>query len=54
MVEGTIAGEVIFTLIGGILFLHDSIPTGIQFIGIGLILIGMILNCRVASEEGIE
>ncbi|MBS4932357.1 MAG: multidrug resistance efflux transporter family protein [Clostridiales bacterium] len=54
MVEGTIAGEVIFTLIGGILFLHDSIPTGIQFIGIGLILIGMILNCRVASEESVE
>ena len=51
MVEGTIAGEVIFTLIGGILFLHDKIPTGIQFVGIGLILVGMILNCYVAAQE---
>lgn len=51
MVEGTIAGEVIFTLIGGILFLHDAIPTGIQCIGIGFILVGMILNCRVAAEK---
>lgn len=51
MVEGTIAGEVIFTLIGGIVFLHDTIPTGIQWVGIVLILIGMTLNCRVAAQK---
>ena len=51
MVEGTIAGEVLFTLVGGIFFLHDSLPTIVQSIGIVLIIIGMILNCQVAAKE---
>lgn len=51
MVEGTIAGEVLFTLIGGIFFLHDGLPTGIQVVGIILIVFGMLLNCKVAAQE---
>lgn len=51
MVEGTIAGEVLFTLIGGIFLLHDNLPTTIQVIGIVFIVVGMILNCQVAAKE---
>lgn len=51
MVECTIAGEVIFTLIGGIVFLKDAMPTMVQWIGIAIILVGMILNCMVAAEK---
>lgn len=51
MVEGTIAGEVLFTLVGGIFFLHDGLPTIIQVVGIAFIIVGMLLNCQVAAEE---
>ena len=44
VVEATQAGEVIFTLLLGILFLHDSIPSPVSLIGILLIVIGMIVN----------
>nr|WP_243414227.1 multidrug resistance efflux transporter family protein [Pseudoflavonifractor phocaeensis] len=48
LAEGTIAGEIIFTLLGGVLLLHDPLPGGIQWVGIGVILLGMLLNCRAA------
>lgn len=44
VVEATQAGEVIFTLLLGILLLHDSIPSPISLIGILLIVVGMIVN----------
>lgn len=44
VVEATQAGEVLFTLLGGILFLHDSLPTPAGMLGIGIVVIGMILN----------
>ena len=44
VIEATQSGEVIFTLILGIMFLHDSIPSPVSFLGIGLIVAGMILN----------
>lgn len=44
MVEATQCGEVIFTLIGGILFLGDSIPGTSGIIGLLMIIIGMIIN----------
>ena len=44
VIEATQAGEVLFTLLGGILFLHDSLPTKAGFLGIGIVVLGMILN----------
>lgn len=43
LAESTIAGEVIFTLIGGIIFLNDPPPNIIGWIGIIIIVIGMLL-----------
>ncbi|HIY21700.1 MAG TPA: multidrug resistance efflux transporter family protein [Candidatus Flavonifractor merdigallinarum] len=47
--EGTIAGEIIFTLIGGVVLLHDPLPSGVQMLGIAVIIAGMLLNCRAAA-----
>lgn len=44
VVEATQSGEVLFTLIGGILFLGDSIPSVTGFVGIFIIVLGMIVN----------
>lgn len=44
VVEATQSGEVLFTLIGGILFLGDSIPSVTGFVGIAVIVLGMIVN----------
>ena len=44
IIEATQAGEVLFTLLGGILFLHDSLPTKTGFLGIGIVVLGMLLN----------
>ena len=44
IIEATQAGEVLFTLLGGILFLHDSLPTNAGFLGIGIVVLGMLLN----------
>lgn len=49
MVEGTIAGEIVFTLLLGLLVLKDPLPSALQFFGILLIILGMLLNCRVAA-----
>jgi len=42
--EATQCGEVIFTLILGIVFLNDAIPSPLSFVGISLIVIGMVLT----------
>lgn len=44
VVEATQAGEVLFTLLGGVLFLQDSLPTASGMLGICVVVIGMILN----------
>lgn len=44
VIEATQSGEVIFTLILGILVLHDNFPPTVSLIGIGMIVVGMILN----------
>lgn len=44
VIEATQSGEVLFTLIGGILFLGDAMPTATGFAGILIIVTGMILN----------
>ncbi|MGL5416059.1 MAG: DMT family transporter [Clostridium sp.] len=43
-VESTQAGMVVFTVIGSIIFLNGSFPTGFSLLGIIIIIIGMIVN----------
>lgn len=49
VIEATQSGEVIFTLLLGVVVLHDHIPSPIAFVGITLIVIGMILNSLLSS-----
>ncbi|MEE1085672.1 MAG: multidrug resistance efflux transporter family protein [Schaedlerella sp.] len=51
VVESTLALEVIFTLIGGVLFLGDPLPTTLGFVGIGIIIIGMICNNLITTQK---
>lgn len=44
VIEATQSGEVLFTLLGGILFLGDKMPSPAGFLGIVLIVAGMIGN----------
>lgn len=50
LIEATQCGEVLFTLLGGICLLGDAIPEPIGFAGIGLIVVGMILNSLMAGQ----
>lgn len=49
VIESTQSGEVIFTLLGGVFIFHDKVPTLIGFIGIMLVVIGMILNNLITA-----
>lgn len=49
VIESTQSGEVIFTLIGGVLLLKDTLPDWIGLLGIALIILGMILNSLLSS-----
>jgi len=51
VVESTQAGEVIFSLIGGILLLGEPLPDGWGWAGIALIVIGMILNSFLSADR---
>jgi drug/metabolite transporter (DMT)-like permease len=51
VIEATQSGEVLFTLLGGILFLGDQMPSLTGWIGIALIVAGMICN-SLASAYG--
>lgn len=51
VVEATIAGEVIFTLIGGVLIAGDSLPSAVGFVGLLIVTVGMILNSLVGREK---
>lgn len=50
VIEATQSGEVIFTLLLGILFLHDAVPGSVAFLGIALILIGMTANSLLSAK----
>lgn len=43
-VESTQAGEVVFTLLLSVLLFHDTLPKGLSLLGLGLIILGMLLN----------
>ena len=47
IIEATQCGEVIFTLLLGVLILHDGMPQPAALAGIGIIVVGMILNSGV-------
>lgn len=51
LAEGTIAGEIVFTLLGGVWLLHDALPSPVQFAGIAVIGAGLLLNCRAAGSS---
>ncbi|MDD3173478.1 MAG: multidrug resistance efflux transporter family protein, partial [Herbinix sp.] len=50
VIESTQSGEVIFTLIGGVFVFQDKMPTVVGFIGILIVVIGMILNSLIQSR----
>lgn len=51
VIEATQSGEVLFTLLGGILLLGDSMPDGIGFLGIAVVVLGMIGNSLVSAMD---
>ena len=50
-VEATQAGEVLFTLLGGILLLGDALPNLFGWIGILLVAGGIVLSSLCAATE---
>lgn len=44
IVESTQAGEILFTLLMGVIIFKDNLPSFLGFIGLSLVIIGMILN----------
>ena len=53
MVESTQCGEVLFSLLGGILLLHDPWPGAIGWTGLILIVAGMIVNSLLTTKKHI-
>ena len=51
VIEATQSGEVIFTLLGGCLFLGDRLPSVIGFLGIAAVVAGMIVNSLLSADE---
>lgn len=51
VIEATQSGEVLFTLLGGILFLGDAVPAPVGFLGILLIVGGMVGNSLVSAKR---
>ena len=51
VVEATQAGEVLFTLLGGCLFLGDSLPSLFGFFGIAIVTIGIIGNSLLTGSD---
>lgn len=51
VVEATQAGEVLFTLLGGCLFLGDSLPSLLEFFGIAIVTIGIIGNSLLTGSD---
>ena len=51
VVEAAQAGEVLFTLLGGCLFLGDSLPSLLGFFGIAIVTIGIIGNSLLTGSD---
>ncbi|MDD2956265.1 MAG: multidrug resistance efflux transporter family protein [Oscillospiraceae bacterium] len=50
VVEATQCGEVIFTLLGGVFFLHDAAPSLVAGLGLLVIIVGMVCNSLVSTK----
>ncbi|MEC5423790.1 multidrug resistance efflux transporter family protein [Virgibacillus sp. C22-A2] len=48
-VEATQSGEVVFALFGELIILSAPLPSGLSFIGMGLVITGMVLHSIVSS-----
>ncbi|MGR6981139.1 DMT family transporter [Testudinibacter sp. P27/CKL/0425] len=44
VIEATQAGEILFTLLGGVLLLSDPLPSGLAFVGLLIVIIGILIN----------
>ena len=51
LVESTQSFEVVFTLLGGVLVLRDTPPDKLGYLGVGLIVAGMILSSLVSAAK---
>lgn len=51
LIEATQSGEVVFALLGGILLLHDEVPSLVGMSGILLIIVGMVLSSLVSVQQ---
>jgi drug/metabolite transporter (DMT)-like permease len=51
VVESTQAGELVFTLLGGVLVFGDRAPSPIGYAGLSLVVLGMIANSLSGSAE---
>lgn len=51
VVEATQAGEVLFTLLGGCLFLGDRLPSLLGYLGIAIVTIGIIGNSLLTGSD---
>ncbi len=54
VVESTQSFEVLFTLVGGVLLLHDSAPDVFGWVGVGLIVVGMVLSSIASLEKPVS
>ena len=50
VVESTQSFEVLFTLLGGVLLLQDTLPDLFGWVGVGLIVVGMVLSSLVSAK----
>ncbi|TNH08016.1 DMT family transporter [Testudinibacter sp. TR-2022] len=44
VIEATQAGEILFTLLGGVLLLSDPMPSGLAFVGLMIVVLGIFIN----------
>ena len=51
VVESTQSFEVLFTLLGGVLLLHDTLPDGYGWAGVCLIVIGMVFSSLASARS---
>lgn len=54
VIEATQSGEVLFTLVGGCLFLKDDLPDAVGGLGILIIVVGMMGNSMIGSKKNIQ
>lgn len=44
VIESTQSGELVFALIGGVVVYHDTPPDAAGFVGLGIVVLGLVLN----------